>query len=270
MSVPTPIIIYYKIMFVNALYKEQLISREEYRLAKESYEFSLDGHDLVVERQKQDSIYRSVQIDQLEDDLDNMRLNMSLVRQRMDNLNVKAPIDGQLGLLNVEIGQSITSGAMLGQINVLSDYKVEALIDEHYIDRVQQGLDGTFERQDRNFALRVRKVYPEVREKQFKADFVFEGERPDNIRTGQTYYINLQLGQPAQAVLIPRGAFYQTTGGKWIFVLQPEGSRVVRRAITIGRQNPVYYEILSGLEPGEQVITSGYDTFGEGQELILK
>ncbi|WP_165024249.1 efflux RND transporter periplasmic adaptor subunit [Dysgonomonas sp. ZJ279] len=252
------------------LYAEKLSSKEEYLQAKEDYEYAVNGRSLVVERQKQDSIYRGIQIDQMEESLHNIRKNLILVRQRVDNLNVKAPVDGQLGLLDVEIGQSINSGGRVGQISVLSDYKVEAMIDEHYIDRVRAGLDGTFERQDKNFALRVRKVYPEVREKQFKTDFVFEGERPDNIRAGQTYYINLQLGQPVDAVLIPRGVFYQTTGGQWIFVVSPDGSKAVRRNITIGRQNPNFYEVTSGLEPGEKVITSAYDSYGDVQELILK
>ncbi|GAB6122018.1 efflux RND transporter periplasmic adaptor subunit [Dysgonomonas termitidis] len=252
------------------LYSEKLTSKEEYLQAKEDYEFAVDGRVLVVERQKQDSLYRGIQVDQMEESLHNIRKNLVLVRQRVDNLNVKAPVDGQLGVLDVEIGQTVASGERIGQISVLSDYKVEAMIDEHYIDRVKAGLDATFERQNKDFALRVRKVYPEVRDKQFKTDFVFEGERPDNIRAGQTYYINLQLGQPAEAILIPRGPFYQTTGGQWIFVVVPDGSKAVRRKITIGRQNPNYYEVTSGLEPGEKVITSAYDSYGDIQELILK
>ena len=254
----------------SQLYSESLISKEEYLLAKEDYEFAVNGRELVVERQKQDSIYRSIQVAQMEESLLNMRQNLMLVRQRSENLNVKAPVEGQLGLLEVEIGQTIPTGGRIGQISVLSDYKVEALIDEHYIDRVKEGLDATFERQSANFSLRVRKVYPEVRDKQFKVDLVFEGERPDNIRTGQTYYINLQLGQPSEAILIPRGAFYQTTGGQWIFVLTADGSRAVRRNITIGRQNPNYYEVTSGLDAGEKVVTSSYDTYRDTQELILK
>lgn len=250
--------------------RENLISREEYLQAKEDYDFARDALGLVIERQRQDSVMRSVQVAQLEESLRSMRTNMMLIRQRVEDLNIKAPVDGQLGLLDVELGENISPGAKVGQISVLSDYKVEAMIDEHFIDRVVPDLAATFERQDRNFALRVRKVYPEVREKQFKTEFVFEGERPDNIRAGQTYYINLQLGQPTEAVMIPRGTFYQTTGGKWIYVLTPDGSKAVRRQITIGRQNPVYYEVLLGLEPGEQVIVSGYETFGDSQELVFK
>lgn len=252
------------------LYGEKLVSREEYLQAKEEYELILNKRDIVVESRKQDSIYRNVQVRQLEESLDNMQRNLVLVRQRGEDLNVKAPVSGQLGLLDVEIGQSISAGTRIGQINVLSDFKVEASIDEHYIDRVREGLNAIFERQDKNYALRVRKVYPEVRDKQFKTDFVFEGERPDNIRTGQTYYINLQLGQPVDAVLIPRGAFYQSTGGQWIFVITPDGKKAVRRNVQIKRQNPMCYEVISGLEPGEEVVISSYERFADAGELILK
>ncbi|MDR2763696.1 MAG: HlyD family efflux transporter periplasmic adaptor subunit, partial [Tannerella sp.] len=254
----------------ESLFKEKLTSKEEYLQAKEDYEFSVKGRDLVMERQRQDSIFRGIQVEQMEESLNNIRKNLVLVRQRVDNLDVKAPVDGQLGLLDVEIGQSVGSGARIGQISVLSDYKIEALIDEHYIDRVRNGLSATFERQDRTHSLVVRKVYPEVRDKQFKTDFIFEGERPDNIRTGQTYYINLQLGQPVEALLIPRGAFYQNTGGQWIFVVTPDGKRAVRRQIRIGRQNPLYYEAIDGLEAGETVVVSSYDSYGDAEELIFK
>jgi HlyD family secretion protein len=253
----------------QSLYNEKLTSREDYLQAKEDYEFAVKGSELVIERQKQDSIFRGIQVDNMEESLNNIRRNLVLVRQRVDNLDVKSPVDGQLGLLDVEIGQSVASGARIGQISVLSDYKIEALIDEHYIDRVKNGLAATFERQDKTYNLTVRKVYPEVRNKQFKTDFIFEGERPDNIRAGQTYYINLQLGQPVEAVLVPRGAFYQNTGGQWIFVVTQDGKKAVRRNIRIGRQNPLYYEVLSGLEAGEKVVTSSYDNYGEAQELTI-
>lgn len=251
------------------LYKEKLCSREEYLQAGEDYQYAVEGSRLVMERQRQDSLYRGIQVRQMEESLHNMRRNLEMVRARVEDLNVKAPADGQLGLLDVEIGQTVGAGSRIGQINVLSDYKVEAMIDEHYIDRVKAGLAASFERQGRDFSLRVRKVYPEVRDKQFRTDFVFDGERPDNIRTGQTYYINLRLGQPSEAIMIPRGAFYQNTGGRWIFVVTPDGKRAVRRDITIARQNPQYYEVTSGLHDGEMVITSSYDMFGDAEEIIL-
>ena len=184
--------------------EDGLVAHEEYLQAKEDYELAVKSLELVIARQKQDSIYRSIQIGNLEESLESMRRSIQLVRQRVENLNVKSPIDGQLGSLDVILGQSIPEGTKIGQVNDLSDYKIEARIDEHYIDRVQSGLSATFERQGANFSTVVEKVYPEVTEGQFKADFYFEGERPDNIRIGQTYYLNLQLGQPTQSVYIPR------------------------------------------------------------------
>lgn len=248
---------------------ERLISREEYLQAKEDFEFAYNGRILVVDRQKQDSIYRGIQIKNMEESLHNMRRNIELVRQRSENLNIKAPIDGQIALLDIEIGQNVSSGTKIGQISILSDYKVDAFIDEHYIDRVKTGLIASIEREEKEYTLEVRKVYPEVREKQFKTDLVFTAEKPLNIRSGQTYYINLQLGQPTNAVLIERGAFFQTTGGQWIFVLTTDGKKAVKREIKIGRQNPNYYEILDGLYPGEKVITSAYTDYEQTDELIL-
>ena len=253
----------------KALYEDKLIAREDYLKAKEDYELSLKKYDLIRERSRQDSLYRGTQVDRMEESLENMLLNMQMIRKRKGNLIVKAPIDGELGLLDVVLGQTIASGAKIGQINSVGTYKVEAQIDEHYIDRVVAGLEATFERQGETYATSIRKVYPEVREGKFKADFKFDGEQPDNIRAGQTYYLNLQLGQPEEAVIIPRGTFYQKTGGKWIYVVNKDGNKAVKREIRIGRQNPQYYEVLEGLEPGEKVITSGYDTYGDSDVLVF-
>ena len=253
----------------KALYEEKLIAKEEFLKAEEDYKLAKQKYDLMAERSKQDSLYRSTQIDRMEESLDNMQLNMQMIRRRKSNLIVKAPIDGELGLLDVVLGQSIASGTKIGQINSVGTYKVEAQIDEHYIDRVVAGLEATFERQGETFSTSIRKVYPEVRDGKFKADFKFEGEQPDNIRAGQTYYLNLQLGQPEEAVIIPRGTFYQKTGGKWIYVVNKDGNKAVKREIRIGRQNPQYYEVLEGLEPGERVITSGYDTYGDSDVLVF-
>ena len=253
----------------KALYEDKLIAKEEYLKAEEDYRLAKQKYDLMAERSKQDSLYRGTQIDRMEESLENMQLNMSMIRRRKSNLIVKAPIDGELGLLDVVLGQSIAAGTKIGQINSVGTYKVEAQIDEHYIDRVIAGLEATFERQGETYSTVIRKVYPEVRDGKFKADFKFDGEQPDNIRAGQTYYLNLQLGQPEEAVIIPRGTFYQKTGGKWIYVVNKEGIKAVKREIRIGRQNPQYYEVLEGLEPGEKVITSGYDTYGDSDVLVF-
>ena len=253
----------------KALYEDKLIAKEDYLKAKEDYDLATKKYELIRERSRQDSLYRGTQVDRMEESLENMLVNMSMIRRRKDNLIVKAPIDGELGLLDVVLGQSIASGAKIGQINSVGTYKVEAQIDEHYIDRVVAGLEATFERQGETYSTVIRKVYPEVRDGKFKADFKFDGEQPDNIRSGQTYYLNLQLGQPEEAVIIPRGTFYQKTGGKWIYVVNKDGNKAVKREIRIGRQNPQYYEVLEGLEPGEKVITSGYDTYGDSDVLVF-
>lgn len=254
----------------KALYEEKLIAREEWLQAEEDYLLAKDKLELVKNRELQDSLYRTVEIEQLEESLENMRLNMQMIRKRKDNLTIKAPIDGELGLLDAVLGQNIASGAKIGQINDLSSYKIEAQIDEHYIDRVTAGLEAIFERQNESYHAVIRKVYPEVREGKFKADFKFSGQQPDNIRTGQTYYMNLQLGQPEEAILIPRGTFYQHTGGKWIYVLSPDGTRAIKREIRIGRQNPQYYEVEEGLQPGEKVIISNYETYRDNDILIFR
>lgn len=254
----------------KALYEEKLIAKEEYLKASEDYELAKDKLELVTDRERQDSLYRSVQIAQMHESLENMRLNMNMIRRRKENLSVKAPISGELGLLDVELGQSVAAGAKIGQINNLDSYKIEAQIDEHYIDRVAPGLEATFERQSEKYSSVIRKVYPEVRDGKFKADFRFEGQQPENIRTGQTYYLNLQLGQSAEAILIPRGSFYQNTGGKWVYVLNADGTKATKHSVRIGRQNPQYYEVLEGLAPGDKVIISSYDSFGDKDELIIK
>ena len=251
------------------LFDDGLIGKEEYLRSEEEYALFSKKLEVTLARSAQDSIYRNVQIEQMKESLENMKANMRRIRGRKENLDVKAPIDGVLGLLDVALGQSIGNGSKIGQINATGSYKIEAQIDEHYIDRVTAGLEAKFERQNEIFNAVIRKVYPEVRDGKFKAEFRFSGDQPANIRTGQTYYLNLQLGQAQSAILVPRGTFYQKTGGKWIYVVDPDGNKAVKREIRIGRQNPQYYEVLEGLEPGEKVITSGYDNFGDNEVLIF-
>ena len=253
----------------QSLYNDKLLAREDYLRSKEDYELAVGRRNLVLERQRQDSLYRSSQVEQMEESLLSMQRNMQLIRQRVDNLKVKAPIDGEVGMLDAVLGQSLQQGANIGQVNDLTTYKVQAQIDEHYIDRITTGLVASFERQDTKYEMQLRKVYPEVRNGQFKADFRFVGDAPENIRSGQTYYLNLQLGEAAEAILIPRGSFYQATGGKWIYVVDASGEKAFRREIRIGRQNPQYYEVIEGLQPGEKVIVSSYDNFGDNEVLIL-
>lgn len=252
------------------LYKEDLIAKEDYLKAKEDYELAAKKYELVVKKLSQDSISRRIQMEELEMSLSNMRRNIQLIHERKENLNVRSQINGELGLLDVVLGQNISPGQKVGQVNDLSDYKIEAMIDEHYIDRVKQGLSATFDRQNSKFDLSVRKVFPEVRDGKFRTEFIFTGERPKNIRTGQTYYINLELGQPTESLIIQKGTFFQNTGGNWIFVLDQDGKKAYRRQIKIGRQNPQYYEVLEGLEPGEKVIVSSYEAYKNNEILILQ
>jgi len=254
----------------SSLFEKGFISREIYLTSKDNFELAQKDRELRYERMIQDSIFRENQKTQMNSSLGNMQQNLSMVRQRLENLNVKAPADGQLGSLDVEIGQSINRGQRIGQLQILDNFKVVAQIDEHYIDRVRRELPATFERQDRQFAIEVMKVYPEVREARFQVDLRFTKEIPDNLRTGQTYQIKLELGQPIDAILLQRGGFFQSTGGQWVFVLDESGKMATKRNIRIGRQNPLYYEVLEGLAPGEKVITSSYETFGTNDRIELK
>lgn len=252
------------------LYEDKMVSRDEFLIAEEDYQFAQRSIELYLERQKQDSIYRKIQVDQMQDNLNNMEMNLKLIRQSQESLNVTAPVDGQLTTLDVELGQSISKGGRIGQIHVLSSYKVVAKIDEHYIDQVRTGLTAMLDRQGQEFQLKIRKILPEVREGRFSVEMVFTGEMPENMRTGQTYYTRLQLGSPEEALLLPRGNFFQQTGGQWVFVLSPDGKYAEKRMIKIGRQNPKYYEVLEGLKEGEKVIVSGYETFGNSERIVLK
>lgn len=254
----------------QALYDEELISKEEYQLSKENYELSKKQYDIVKLQAENDDELRETSMTGLDADLARMQKTLGMVYQRLDHLNVRAPADGQLGFLDAEIGQSIGKGERIGQINVLTDYKIEATIDEHYIDRVVRDLSAILDRNGEEYPLRLRKVYPEVRNGKFKVDLVFTDSRPLTIRTGQSYNIKLQLGESSDALLLPKGSFFQSTGGQWIFVVGPDGEQALKRNIRIGKQNSRYYEVLEGLQAGEKVITSNYDSFGEAEKIVLK
>lgn len=252
------------------LVKNKYVPVEEYIQSKEDYEYEVKLLEINKIKAVNDSLLRTTSMQTLEEDLVKMRQMYQLVRARMDDLDVKAPVDGQLGMLDAEVGQLLSAGQRVGQINVLTDFKVTARTDEYYIDRIVHGLKCSFDRSGTKYDLVVRKVLPEVRGGQFEIEMVFEGAKPDNIRTGQTYQMRLELGEAGNAVLIPRGGFFQSTGGQWVFVLNANGTEAVKRNIRIGRQNPQYYEVLEGLNTGEQVITSGYELFGNADRIIFK
>ncbi|WP_461630535.1 efflux RND transporter periplasmic adaptor subunit [Labilibaculum euxinus] len=252
------------------LFEKGFISKEVYLRSKEDYDLSLQDRQLRYQRMVQDSIFRENQKTQMNSSLNNMKQNLEMVRERLENLNIKAPADGQLGSLDIEIGQSINRGERIGQLHILNNFKVLAEVDEHYIDRVRRDLSASLQRNDQEFILKTKKVYPEVRDGRFKVDLIFDGKSPENLRTGQTYHIKLELGQAVEATLLARGGFFQSTGGQWVFVLDESGRFATKRNIKIGRQNSQYFEVLEGLQTGEKVITSSYDTFGDNERIDFK
>ncbi|MDE6193264.1 MAG: HlyD family efflux transporter periplasmic adaptor subunit [Muribaculaceae bacterium] len=254
----------------KSLFDENLTSREQYLSAKEDYELAKENLTLLEDRLRQDSIYRSVQVAMMRESLHNMQENFMLVRQRADNLNVRATHSGQLGSLSAEIGQNIQSGQQIGQINILDNYKLSVKIDEHYIDRIEPGLAGKASRQGKEFTVEVAKVYPEVVEGQFKADLAITGETPEKPRVGQSYPVDIQMGRPVKAVMIEKGTFFQSSGGRYVYVMSADGRSAEKREVRIGRRNPRYYEVLEGLSPGEKVIVSSYDDFGEADRIKIK
>lgn len=252
------------------LYEKKLIARQEFEKYKDDYDYLLGSLEITMESNRQDSIFRQVQIQQLEASLERMQENLAFVKKNMENLVLRAPVTGQLTSLNAEIGESKSRGQRLGQIDVLDGFKVRVSIDEYHISRINIGQKGEFTLSNRIYHLEIDKIYPEVTGGRFEVDMIFTGGEPDGIRRGQTVHIRLELGDLSDAVLIPRGGFFQTSGGQWIYVVHPSGDFAEKRDIRLGRQNPDVFEVLEGLEPGEKVITSSYDSYGDIDKLILK
>jgi HlyD family secretion protein len=253
----------------KTLYADKLISRIEFDRSGEDFTACSAKMKIVRERQKNDSIFYSLQIASLGKSIERMENNLEMVRRRVDNLYVKAPCDGELAQLVPEVGQVISYGAAIGKVNVLDSYKLRLDIDEHYISRINKDIKGECLFSKRQYAGEIKKVYTEVNNGKFHVDMIFTNEIPKDIRIGQTSRIKLELGKPEKRTLLPRGAFYQKTGGRWVYVLDPSGSFASKRSIEIGRYNPRYYEVLTGLEKGEKVITSSYDIFGDVDKIIL-
>ena len=254
----------------EVLFSENHVSREEFDQSKERYNSNQQLLNLVVMNYKNDSIYRAIQINSLETSVKSMEKSMGIIRRRLDNLNIKASVNGELATLNPEIGEVVNYGSRVGIINVLDSYKLRVEIDEHYIARVYRNLTGDCDFAGSPYKGVIRKIYPEVSNGRFAVDMVFTEGIPEQIRIGQTSRIRLQLGESKEGVLLSKGGFYQTTGGQWVFVVDPSGEFAVKRDISIGRQNPRFYEVLSGLEPGEQVIVSSYQNYADHDKLILK
>lgn len=252
------------------LLKGNHISKEEFDISKEQLELSQKRLELLRENLKKDSVFRSVQVGALEVSVKRMQENLVLVNEKLESLNFKAPVSGELASLDLEIGQVLNRGQRVGQINILDSYKLRVEIDEYYISKVTRRLSGECDFSGSLYKGTISKIYPEVAAGNFYADMVFIDSVPPTIKIGQTTRIKLELGAPKTAVLIPRGGFYQSTGGQWVYVLDPSGEFAVKRNISLGAQNPRFYEVLDGLKPGEKLITSSYDNFGNVDKLILK
>jgi len=252
------------------LYQNNHISEEEFKISKEQYELSLQQLELLKQNLKQDSIFRSVQVESLENSVSRMEENLEIVTRRLESLHYRAPVSGELANLNLEVGQVINLGQRFGQINILDSYKLRVDIDEYFISNVSRGLYGDCDFSGTSFKAVITKVYPEVTNGRFSVDMEFTDTVPEQIRIGQTSRIRLELGRPKTAILIPRGGYYQSTGGQWIYVVDPSGNFAEKRQITLGSQNPRYYEVLDGLQPGEKVVVSSYDNFGDVDKLIFK
>jgi len=247
-----------------------LISQIEFEETEDAYHRSQEWLDLLLESNRQDSVLRAAQVGQMETSIKRMEQNLALLNKTLDNLYIRAPISGLLTSMDAEIGESKMPGQRLGRIDVLDGYKVRATIDEHFITRVNMGVEGEFDLAGSSYRLVITKIFPEVENGRFEVDLEFPDETPDNIRRGQTIRIRLELGNLEQANLLPRGAFYQATGGRWIFIVDPSREFAYRRDIRLGRQNPQYFEVLDGLAPGELAVISSYDNYERIDQLVLK
>ena len=251
------------------LLEKNLISQNNFDQSKENYDYWVKRRELTLETQRQDSILRIVQIEQLEASVERMQANLGVVKQKLENLVLRAPISGQLTSLDAEVGELKSRGTRLGQIDVLDSFKIRAPVDEYYIARVNEGQTATTEINDVTYNLTVKKVYTEVREGRFQIDMEFYDKVPEGIRRGQSVQVRLMLGDLEEAVLLPRGGFYQKTGGNWIYVIDESNQFAVKREISIGRYNPKVYEVLEGLQPGEKCITSPYDNFEDFDRIVF-
>jgi HlyD family secretion protein len=252
------------------LYEKKAIGLQELRQAENNYNYQLEKRRLSEEILKQDSISSKQEVNQASQSYARTQNALGVMRKKVGDLIVRAPVDGQLTSLDAEIGQSKNKGERLGQLDILSGFKVRVEIDEHYISRIYNGLMGQFSFAGKDYKLKIKKVYTQVTNGRFQVDMEFEGEVPAGIRRGQTLQIRLALSDETTALLLPKGGFYQLTGGNWIFKVSESGNTAYRVDIQLGRQNPDYYEVLQGLKPGDKVVTSSYENYEKMQELVLK
>jgi HlyD family secretion protein len=252
------------------LFDQKVIGLQEYKQSENNYNYLLEKKRLTSQILQQDSATNSQQMNQARQSYEGSQNALNVMRKKVGDLIVRAPVDGQLTSLDAEIGQTKNKGDRLGQIDVLSGFKVRVDIDEHYISRIFTGLMGDFTFANQTYKLVIRKVYTQVTNGRFQVDMEFEGKVPDGIRRGQTLQIGLSLSDETTAVLLPKGGFYQQTGGNWIFKVSEDGKKAYKVDIQLGRQNPDYYEVFKGLQPGDKVVTSSYENYGNMEELVLK
>jgi HlyD family secretion protein len=252
------------------LYESKTIAYQDYQQAKNNYDYMLEKRALALEILKQDSIATQQNMEQQKESYERQKNALELYRRKFADLIVCAPVEGQLTSLDAEIGQSKNKSQRIGQIDVLSGFKVRVDVDEHYISRVYAGLEGQYKRGDSIYTLKIQKVYTQVTAGRFAVDMLFAGTVPDNIRRGQSLQIRIALSDETEALIIPRGGFYQQTGGNWIFKIAKDGNKAYRTEIRIGRQNPDFYEVLDGLQQGDRVVTNSYENYGDVQELVIK
>ena len=252
------------------LFENKVLAEQDFLEAKNRYEYAVEKRTLALEILLQDSIATAQQMVQQKESYERSKSALELMRRKFADLTVRATVEGQLTSLDAEIGENKQKGQRIGQIDVLSGFKVRVDVDEHYISRIYSGLEGQYRSGDTIYTLIIKKVYTQVTSGRFAVDMMFEGKAPETIRRGQTMQIRIALGDEAEAIIIPRGGFYQQTGGKWIFKVSKDGAKAYRIPIRIGRQNPDYYEVLEGLEPGDRVVTNSYENYGEAEELVIK
>ena len=244
-------------------------SKAQLQVSEDEYRYKEKTARLQRQSLRHDSAVSIIRRDLLLNDRDREQKKYERARRRLDDLVVRAPISGQLSFVGVTPGQQVQSGESIGEIKVLDQFKVHTSLSEYYIDRITTGLPATILYQGKRYPLKITKVVPEVKERMFDVDLVFTADMPDNVRVGKSFRVQIELGQPEDALVIPRGNFYQATGGQWIYKLNKDKTRAVRVPLTIGRQNPQQYEVTDGLQPGDWVITTGYDSFGDAEELVL-
>jgi HlyD family secretion protein len=254
----------------KGLYEEKVIAEQEYRASKNMYDYQVRRKDLTERQLKADAATFTQQIQQMQQSIQRTQVGLQIMRKKSDDLTVRAPVAGQLTSLNAEYGQRIPSGTRIGQIDVLSGFKVQADIDEHYISRIFNGLDAEFIFNNKTYQLRVKKIYSQVTNGRFQVDLEFVGAVPQGIRRGQTLQVRISLSAETTALLLPRGGFYQQTGGNWIFKVDESGNKAYRTDIQLGRQSPDHYEVLGGLQDGDKVVTSSYENYGAMQELVIR